>query len=194
MEQLAALLDRLPPRLEPLIYSAVILAIGLVLAGVAESTTRRALSRLRRHVHISLEAAMQVARLARAIVFTLAVTTALSFWGFGLGGIWTGLLGLIAGVGVALVATWAMVSNITGAVFLSVWRPYRLGDTFEILPEAVKGRAIDRNLMFTVLEQPDGAIISIPNNLVFQRVVRCYPASPEALLLEDTPTLPGPAD
>lgn len=137
---------------------------------------------------------MQVARLARAIVFTLAVTTALSFWGFGLGGIWTGLLGLIAGVGVALVATWAMVSNITGAVFLSVWRPYRLGDTFEILPEAVKGRAIDRNLMFTVLEQPDGAIISIPNNLVFQRVVRCYPASPEALLLEDTPTLPGPAD
>jgi hypothetical protein len=44
-------------------------------------------------------------------------------------------------------------------------------------------------MMFTVLQQEDGAIVSIPNNLIFQRVVRCYPAPPEGVL-EDVPPLP----
>jgi small-conductance mechanosensitive channel len=100
------------------------------------------------------------------------------------------MLGLLAGIGVALIATWALVSNMTSALFLAIWGPYRLGDTLEILPEGIKGRAVDRNMMFTVLRQDDdGGIVSIPNNLIFQRVVRCYPAPVDAEP-EDVPPLP----
>jgi small-conductance mechanosensitive channel len=189
MDEIDKLLDRLAPSAEPLIYSALVLAAGLFLAVLAEKTTQRLIHRAQRyHVRISLEASLGITRSVRMLVIALTIIIMLNFWGFGLGGVWSGVLGLLAGIGVALIATWALVSNMTGSMFLSIWRPYRLGDTFEVLPEAVKGRAIDRNLMFTVLQQDDGAIVSIPNNLIFQRVVRCYPAPPEAVMeAEDTP-------
>ncbi|HEX2113330.1 MAG TPA: mechanosensitive ion channel family protein [Alphaproteobacteria bacterium] len=185
------LLESLAPRAELLVYSALILAGGLLLATLAETGVRRLIRRAQGyHVHVSLEATLALTRLVRILVFALAVIVMLNFWGLGLSGIWSGALGLIAGIGVALIATWAMVSNVTGALFLAIWRPYRLGDTFEVLPEGTKGRAIDRNLMFTVLQQEDGAIVSIPNNLIFQRVVRCYPAAVHGET-EDMPSLPA---
>lgn len=169
--------------------SALILAGGILIVALAERGARRLL-RQRLHVHPSLEASVTITRVVRFAVLALAVFVMLNFWGLGLGGIWSGMLGLLAGIGVAMLATWAMVSNVTGAFSLALWHAYRLGDTFEILPEGTKGRAIDRNLMFTVLRQDDGGIVSIPNNLIFQRVVCCYPAPPAAEA-EDVPVPPG---
>ena len=42
----------------------------------------------------------------------------------------------------------------------------------EILPEKLAGRVVDRNLMFVVLREDDGAALQIPNNLFFQKVFR----------------------
>jgi small-conductance mechanosensitive channel len=191
MDATTDLLARIAPRAELLIYSAVILGVGVLLAALAESGTRRLLRRAQSfHVHPSLEVSLTITRAVRFVVFALAVIVMLNFWGLGLGGIWSGMLGLLAGIGVAMIATWAIVSNVTGALFLAIWRPYRLGDVFEILPEGTKGRAIDRNLMFTVLQQEDGGIVSIPNNLIFQRIVRCYPAAPTGET-EDVPSPPA---
>jgi small-conductance mechanosensitive channel len=65
-----------------------------------------------------------------------------------------------------------MVSNVTASFFISLWRPFRLGQTVEILPENLKGRVIDRNLMFTVLRDEDGNLLQVPNNLFFQKMFR----------------------
>lgn len=65
-----------------------------------------------------------------------------------------------------------MVSNITASFFITLWRPFRLGDTVEILPESLKGRVIDRNLMFTALRDGTDCIIQVPNNLFFQKMFR----------------------
>ena len=45
-------------------------------------------------------------------------------------------------------------------------------DTVELLPENLKGRAVDRNLMFTVLAEDDGSFLQVPNNLFFQKIFR----------------------
>jgi small-conductance mechanosensitive channel len=47
-----------------------------------------------------------------------------------------------------------------------------MGDTVEMLPENLKGRVIDRNLMFTILREPGGAALYVPNNLFFQKMFR----------------------
>jgi small-conductance mechanosensitive channel len=41
-----------------------------------------------------------------------------------------------------------------------------------MLPENLKGRAVDRNLMFTALREEGGTILQIPNNLFFQKMFR----------------------
>lgn len=116
-----------------------------------------------------------VASFARAITVTLAVFVlllVLDLWGVGVGGLWTVLVSAATIIGVGFLATWAMVSNVTASLFLTVWRPFHLGDTVELLPENLKGRAVERNLMFTVLREDSGSVLQIPNNLFFQKMFR----------------------
>ena len=109
---------------------------------------------------------------AYAVLWFLALLMAFDLWGVGLGGFWAVLVSAGTIIGAAFVATWAMVSNATADLFLTIWRPFRLGDTVELLPEQLKGRAVDRNLMFTALLEEDGCVLQVPNNLFFQRIFR----------------------
>ncbi len=75
-------------------------------------------------------------------------------------------------IGVGFLATWAIISNFTASLFLTIWRPFRLGDTVVILPENTAGRVTQQNLMFTVLREQDGSVVNVPNNLFFQKMFR----------------------
>jgi small-conductance mechanosensitive channel len=112
------------------------------------------------------------ARVVTMGLWFVAVLLVLELWGIGVGGLWTVLVSAATIVGVGFLATWAMVSNVTASLFLAIWRPFHLGDTVELLPENLKGRAIDRNLMFTVLREESGSVLQVPNNLFFQKIFR----------------------
>jgi small-conductance mechanosensitive channel len=102
----------------------------------------------------------------------IVVLLVLNLWGVNVAGLWTVVASTAAIIGVGFLATWAMVSNITASLFLAIWRPFHLGDMVELLPENLKGRAVDRNLMFTVLREESGSLLQIPNNLFFQKIFR----------------------
>jgi hypothetical protein len=70
----------------------------------------------------------------------------------------------------AYLAVWTIVSNITASLFLSVLRPFKLGQTVEVLPENLKGRVIDLNLMFTVLRDGEDRVLQVPNNFFFRKM------------------------
>jgi len=119
--------------------------------------------------------AATITSFGRVITITLsfvALLLLLDLWGVGVGGLWTVLVSAVTIIGVGLLATWAMVSDVTASLFLTIWRPFRLGDTVELLPENLKGRAVERNLMFTVLREEGGSVLQIPNNLFFQKIFR----------------------
>jgi len=42
----------------------------------------------------------------------------------------------------------------------------------EILPENLRGQVVDRNFMYVILREDDGAEIKIPNNFFFQKIIR----------------------
>jgi len=65
-----------------------------------------------------------------------------------------------------------MISNFTASFFLVLWRPFHVGQIVEMLPENLKGRVIDRSLMFTTLSEESGSVLQIPNNLFFQKIFR----------------------
>lgn len=107
------------------------------------------------------------------LVFILGV------WGANVSFLWTTVVGMLTLIGVGLLATWTMVSNVTARFFIWFWQPVRLGQRVEIFPENLCGRVCEENLMFTELRQDDGRIIIIPNNLFFQRVARRTPEEEE---------------
>ena len=86
-------------------------------------------------------------------------------------------------VALGFVAAWSILSNATAAVLVLILRPFRIGDTVELMDPTgapMGGTVTDMNLMFTTLtlppeegDSPDmPAVLNVPNNLFFQRVLR----------------------
>jgi len=156
--------------------TALITLVLVIVAAMVISVLRRLvqkwLRRFEARLGLPYETPGTVARVVTGAVWVITAMIVLEMWGISVGGVWTLLVGAATIVGVGFLATWAMVSNITASLFLVVWRPFNLGDTVEILPENLKGRVIDRNLMFIVLREDGGATLRVPNNLFFQKMFR----------------------
>ena len=96
----------------------------------------------------------------------------LNLWGVGVGGLWTVMVSAITAIGVGFLAVWTMISNVTASLFITIWRPFHVGEMVELVPDGPRGRVSDRNFMFTMLQQSDGTILHVPNNLFFQKMFR----------------------
>jgi small-conductance mechanosensitive channel len=157
--------------------SLIILVAGGSVARLLTRLLHRMFQQLRRQLPVSLETEVVIDRVGRVFVWVVTFAVLFDYWGLSLSGLWTAVAGVAAAFGVGLLAIWAPASNITASLFIAIWKPYRLGEHVEILPEGLKGRAISRNLMVTLVREEDGAILAVPNNLILQRIVRVRPSA-----------------
>lgn len=175
MEHLAPWLAHIPRPLAALVPSLLLLVAGAALISLILRSLERALRRTHRHVHVSEDTTRTLRKITGITLWTVLLLILLRFWGIDVDGLWTTLASVLAVVGVGLLAVWTMVSNITATLFIWIWRPYTIGQHIELLPDGIKGRAVDRSLMFTTVEEADGSTLMIPNNLFFQRIIRRAP-------------------
>ena len=172
MDQIAAWLDREHIGLTTVLATVALLVVALIVIVLFNRLLKNWLRGVETRIGLRSE---HVARIERSITATLWIVTVLlvlDLWGVGVGGLWAVLASVATLIGVGFLANWAMVSNMTASLFLSIWRPFRLGDIVELLPENLKGRAVDRNLMFTALREEGGTVLQVPNNLFFQKIFR----------------------
>src|SRR5258708_18925065 len=167
---------------------AVAGTVVIVLVGLAGSVYRnRAWSRVLLgsllRLRLPSETTVLFTGALSSLLWLSAGLLVLDVWGISVGGIWTVLASVAAVIGVGFLAVWTMVSNITANLFITIWHPFRLGATVEVLPANLRGRGIDRNLMFTVMRAASGPPLQIPNNLFFQKMFRVF-ASHEQYLFE----------
>jgi small-conductance mechanosensitive channel len=102
--------------------------------------------------------------------------------------LWTAFTSFAAVAAVAFFAAWSVLSNIFCALLIFTARPLRLGDYVEILDTAekpgAKGEVVGISMLYVTLQdaQPgqEGALLQIPNALIFQRVVRRWEGGPPA--------------
>jgi small-conductance mechanosensitive channel len=157
----------------PLLLASVALILFALIAILALNRLLRGwLRRIEATVPLSYETVLTLTRVVSSGLWLVTALLVLNLWGISVSGLWTLLASTVAVVGVGFLAVWTMVSNVTASFFISLWRPFRLGQTVEILPEALKGRVIDRNLMFTVLRDEGGNLLQVPNNMFFQKMFR----------------------
>ena len=157
----------------PQLLATVALIVSTALAIAALNRLLRGWVRsLEARVHLPYETVLVATRVVGSCLWLVTALLVLNLWGIGLGGLWTLLASAVPVIGVGFLAVWTMVSNVTASFFITLWRPFRLGQIVEILPENLKGRVIERNLMFTMLRDEDGNLLQVPNNLFFQKMFR----------------------
>ena len=157
---------------ETVLFTFIILAVAGFAWLIINRYIWKFFARVERRLSISYEASLTIARSAAIAVWIVAAMLILSLWGVSMSGLWTLLVSAAAVIGVAFLAVWAMVSNVTASLFLTIWRPFHLGQTVEILPENLKGRVAGRDMMYTALSEESGATLYVPNNLFFQKMFR----------------------
>jgi small-conductance mechanosensitive channel len=159
-----------------ILQKAIVTVALLCAASIAIFLSNRliwnALKTIERRLSLTSETVLGVARSITGLLWFVAGMLILSLWGVSVSGVWTLLVSIAAVVGVGFLAVWAMISNVTAGLFITIWRPFHLGHTIELLPENLKGRAVDRNMMFTVMREESGALLHVPNNLFFQKMFR----------------------
>ena len=95
-------------------------------------------------------------------------------FGAGLGvGLMVFATSLMALLGVALFASWSMLSNATAAIILFFSAPYRVGDRIRLLDgdNTVTGQIRHMGLIFITIQDELGHRYTLPNNLLLQKAV-----------------------
>ncbi|MBF0233712.1 MAG: mechanosensitive ion channel [Desulfamplus sp.] len=102
--------------------------------------------------------------------------------GLKINSLWTLITAASAMVAIGFVAMWSVLSNLLCTLMLVIFRPFQIGDKIEIIDPAmtagIKGRVRNINMLFTTLleinnNNHEAWLIHIPNNLFFQKIIKC---------------------
>ncbi|WP_353151912.1 mechanosensitive ion channel family protein [Pollutimonas bauzanensis] len=160
-----------------LVIQLLIIVLG---AWFLQRGLRRIVRRASQRYDLPMHLMKPTVSIVRWIIMATAVLLVLGRLGVSGTVLWTAFTGFAAVGAVAFFAAWSVLSNIFCAFLIFTARPFRLGDYVEILDTAekpgAKGEVVDISLLYITLqdssEEHPGALLQIPNALVFQRIVR----------------------
>lgn len=170
------------------------IAFIVVCAVLLHYALRKLIRRSARRYAWPLELEVPIKGLVRWLIISGAALMSLEVLGVSAAVLWTAFSGFAAVGAVAFFAAWSVLSNFFCALLIMTVRPYRLGDTIEVLEAldktGVKGRVIDINMLYTTLEEHNApelgrSLIQIPNIFAFQKGLRRWTTLPTLA------TLPG---
>jgi small-conductance mechanosensitive channel len=77
-------------------------------------------------------------------------------------------------VGVGFIAQWSILANVTSSLILFFNHPMKLGQEISILDKEydIHGTLIDISFFFMYIKTTDGEIITIPNSVVLNKVIK----------------------
>lgn len=156
--------------------------IVVLIAFLLSRILRRLINSLRETQNLSATMAKRLQTFRQRAIVLITILVMMQAMGI-FDNAWAFISAGIAAVALGFVAAWSILSNATAAMLIMTFRPFRVGDTVELLDPAglpLGGCVLDMNLMFTTLRAPaiDGEtpgramLLHIPNNLFFQRVLR----------------------
>lgn len=105
------------------------------------------------------------------VTWIITLMVSLGFvWNFSFKGVFASFFAV---AGVALFASWSMLSNITASVLLYFNFPFRIGSRIKIMDkdDSVTGIVKDITFFAIQIENDDGDLVSYPNNVAIQKAI-----------------------
>lgn len=150
------------------VFAGIIVAVVMALSAVLS----RGVDHLQKKGKVPGFLILPLRALVKWGVFVLALLLVLHNFGVQIGGIWALISTVLAMIAIGFVAVWSLLSNMSATLLILIFRPFEIGDRIEFVGEPTKGKVIHLGMMFTTLRESDASVLQIPNNIIFQRVVR----------------------
>ena len=112
-------------------------------------------------------------KLTNIMMLALSISILGAVWEISIRGISLYFASILTVLGVALFATWSVLSNLTCSIFLFFFFPYRIGQKVKIIDgdNSLEGVILDINLFYIKIETDEGNIVAYPNNLAIQKPI-----------------------
>ncbi|MCM4156047.1 mechanosensitive ion channel domain-containing protein [Gramella sp. AN32] len=152
-----------------LIYTAII----IIFISVIQFILKKAAHRVGEKGGINLNRTRLMFKYINILIILISIFLLAFAWGVGLTDLALVFSSTFAVIGVALFAIWSILSNITSGVILFFSFPYKIGDTIRIHDKdfPFEGMIEDVKAFHLHLRNPEGELVTYPNNLILQKAV-----------------------
>ena len=152
------------------IISSVITLVALL---IINFITTKAIQRVGRNSGINRARTRLINKYVSFGVFTIGVGAIIFIWEVNFKDLGLLFSSIFAVIGVALFASWSILSNVTAGVILFFSFPFKIGDRIRILdsdfPEETE--ILDIKAFHLYLKKDNGELVTYPNNLLLQKGV-----------------------
>ncbi|MEZ5018421.1 MAG: mechanosensitive ion channel [Flavipsychrobacter sp.] len=108
------------------------------------------------------------------IVVVVCLLLLMLIWGVNQSRLLFFLSSFLTVLGVAFVAQWSILSNITATIILFFNHPVRIGDYISVAEKdaVVEGKVSDIGIFFISIKTKEGELITIPSNVFIQKAIK----------------------
>lgn len=113
-------------------------------------------------------------KLAKIILLFFSTSLLLIIWGVDHSELAFFISSLLTVLGIAFFAQWSLISNITASLIIFFNHPANIGDTISIIDKdfEIEGKISDIGIFFITLKDGNGKIVTVPNNVFIQKMIR----------------------
>lgn len=113
-------------------------------------------------------------RIAKFVLVITGVSILLVIWGVEASQLALYITSILTVLGIAFVAQWSILSNITSSLIIFFNHPIKIGEQIEILDTEYKIQGIikDIGVFFITLETEDKAKVTVPSNVFMLKMIK----------------------
>ncbi len=155
-------------------YISFSLSAGIILAYVISRTVvSKLITTHSFRNEIAYERGLYIRKLSNAFLFMIFATVLGAAWEISIQGLSFYFASIFTVIGVALFATWSILSNLTASILLFFFFPYRIGSTVKIIDgdNSIEGKIVDITFFYLKVETNEGSTVVYPNSLAVQKPV-----------------------
>lgn len=147
----------------------------IVISGwlITRFLTKRAIKNLSIRLSVAIERRRMIVKVTNIIFFLFTLIFIITIWGVDKNKLFLFFTSIITVLGIAFFAQWSILSNITAGIIIFFSHPIKLGDHIKIIEKDffVEGKLSSISFFYMHLQDEDGQIITIPNSVVFQKMI-----------------------
>ena len=154
---------------QELIGSAICIAVLLLLKYISTKTIRK----IANISDLNSARTRLIIKYVSIGLLTLGIGAMIFVWGVNFKDIGLLFSSVFAIIGVAMFATWSILSNITAGIILFFSFPFKIGDRLRIMDGDLPDEAdiLDIKAFHIYLRKDNGELVTYPNNLLLQKGV-----------------------
>ena len=152
-----------------IIETGVVLLIVVILKVFMNHSIRR----MSRALHLNPDRKRIIKSTLNVMIYAIGAIATIAIWSINTQDLFFFISSLLTALGIAFLAQWSILSNITASLVLFFKHPVKVGEPIKILDKdyPIEGKLLKISLIFMHIKLETGEHITIPNNVVLNKII-----------------------